>query len=61
MTVRPLRLTLALSALLLAAGAVAGEHEDNRADNALRVMRERDAQARQASDLELARTILASE
>ncbi len=40
MTVRPLRLTLALSALLLAAGAVAGEHEDNRADNALRVMRE---------------------
>lgn len=40
MTARPLRLTLALAALLLAAGAVAGEHEDNRADNALRVMRE---------------------
>ena len=40
MTARPLRLTLALAALLIATSAVAGEHEDTRADNALRVMRE---------------------
>ena len=40
MTARPLRLTLVLAALLVAASAAAGEHEDNRADNALRVMRE---------------------
>ena len=44
MTARPLRLTLVLAALLATTGAtngaVAGEHEDTRADNALRVMRE---------------------
>ncbi len=40
MTARPLRLTLVLAALLVAVSAVAGEREDNRADNALRVMRE---------------------
>lgn len=40
MTARPLRLTLVLAALLIATSAIAGEREDNRADNALRVMRE---------------------
>lgn len=40
MTARPLRLTLALAALLVATSGIAGEREDNRADNALRVMRE---------------------
>ena len=46
-----------------AAGFVASEGQvrSARLEAALRAMRERDAQARQASDLELARTILASE
>ncbi len=40
MTATPLRLTIAIAALLAVSAAIAGEREDNRADNALRVMRE---------------------